>query len=274
MRVLTFIFQIIWIILFPVIGGVVAWATGESSYGYIGIISIIAIFDLVWFCLSMNTKEMGIINKVGNLIILDIPAFLTMKKWFSENKTRALKKEVKENRYKKEISSDLNNREENYDIDIIYTPKEIEYLENKQKQKNKKIIMNDKSETTRLNHEVEYERKVVRGFGVYLLYLIYKNNPELTNTYDLIQEYNKMVNQPQLRTKETTDFLALKNISEFIQDYDAKKDTYQILNQTPNEEIIIALKQDRVDMVIDAKSILKKEQTKKLENKTEKNDKK
>jgi len=85
------------------------------------------------------------------------------------------------------------------------------------------------------------------------LFLIYEQTPTITNTYEIIESYKTIVNDPKQLTKNIHEFSLRKDLKEFIPDYNPNSQVETVLLETPSTEFKVALKQDRVDMEIKAK---------------------
>jgi len=233
---------IIWIILFPLIGGIIYLATNFESALYISFIAIIAIFNLVWYIVRLFTKQKGIdkLTVVGNLAIFNFPAYFLIK-YYSQtlDEVKPLQK-----------------------YDFNYDDWEIENFKTTDLKKYQAVVdeineHNDEQEGKQLdlNYLIMYE------FAVYNLMQIYTSEPSLTNKEQLISKYRENLvdeskfSQNLLEFKEVDWSLffkkdVVKELNENI--------IYQTLTNVKLEDLMMIFKINRVKMQKEAKRILDK----------------
>ncbi len=257
MRLLSYFFLILWIVLFPIIAGVVSYNTKNDSYYYLALISIICVFNLVWFVLNRNNPKMDIVSKIGNLLVLNVFAYFSIKKAYEISKVKKVKKDQENRRYAFSTHSQTNAQNKKpqiEDFDFDFTDDELKTLKTKQDQRLQEIPQ--KEAIKQLNNAlIEADRKIIWGFGVYLLFLIYEQNPAITNTYEIIKSYQTSVDDTKQLTKNIQEFSLRKDLAKFIPDYNPNSQVEAVLLATPSVEFKVALKQDRVDMEIRAKKV-------------------
>lgn len=256
MRLLSYFFLILWIVLFPVIAGLVSYSTKDDSYYYLALISIVCVFNLIWFILNKNNPKMDIVSKIGSLLVLNVFAYFSIKKTYEISKVKKAREVQENHRYVFPVNHKQTNVEDKEpqieDFDFDFTDDELKTFKIKQDQKLQRV--QEKETINQLNNaSIEANRKIIWGFGVYLLFLIYEQTPTITNTYEIIESYKTIVNDPKQLTKNIHEFSLRKDLKEFIPDYNPNSQVETVLLETPSTEFKVALKQDRVDMEIKAK---------------------
>jgi len=239
-----FIPLILWILLFPLIGGLIYWQTNQQSVLYISFVSIIAIFNLVWYIVKLSyhkTKMDGAIS-VGNWMILNAPAYFLIKSYF---------KSVEDNKNPKD-------RSELYNFE--YTDWELEELKEKNPKKYATLVNVEKLNEER-GRVLTVREQIIHGFTVYLLVKIYNKQPSLVNTYETIQLVYANIDD-ETEYKKNVKFFQNTDLKLFFAPAILKEINPQIIGDVlmhlDLEELKMQFKEERVQDQQEAKALLEK----------------
>ncbi|WP_031542045.1 hypothetical protein [Mesoplasma photuris] len=250
-KYLAIFFQLIWIFLFALIGTLTAHFTGNSSLGYISLIAIYPIILLTWWVMSMNTnKKMDALSKVGNLIILNIPAYFLIKKATSVANEKYRAELAESNKYKLEA-------EKEFDQSVFIPEWEKERIAIKQAKKKAKPV-NKVTYESKIDIETVVSRKIIRNFIKFVMYEVFVENEGITNTFKITELIKEKISDQKTRKKLISEYNAnLNKWNKFDKkEANIKIDVVNLLSSISPEELMIAHKQDRVDITIEVQILL------------------
>jgi len=151
-------------VLFPVIAGVVSYNTKVDSYYYLALISIICVFNLIWFILNRNNPKMDLVSKIGNLLVLNVFAYFSIKKAYEISKVKKANKDQENRRYVFFTNHNQTNVEDKKpqieDFDFDFTDDELKTFKTKQDERLRRIP--EKEALRQLNNAlIEVDRKII-----------------------------------------------------------------------------------------------------------------
>ncbi|AUF83396.1 hypothetical protein CXP39_01070 [Mesoplasma syrphidae] len=269
----AFIPLVIWIILFPAIGITIGLATGAfnqsitetmPSYMYWILVvcfaaAIYCLCVLIWWACKMNsiaTNDLFI--KLLIFMSLNFIAYLLIAKAIQINNQIKREKDLDNNKYKQKLVSQINE-------DMFIPDWEKAIIAQKAAKKQKKVVIKVEAEID-LSSEIKVERMLIRNFVKYVMYQVFKENPGITNTYQITKLIETKVNDVDIKNnllgKYSEEFKQWNSPDEMIKV--SITDVKKLLNEVDAKEIMIAHKQDRVDITIEVQVKIEKEKKQSL----------
>ncbi|WP_026389150.1 hypothetical protein [[Acholeplasma] multilocale] len=252
---------VIWTLILILITGLIVYFVGPSQssngkstsnslvIGLMAVPIIFSMFVIVWWCIIMNkVSNLDMFTKIITLVLLNVPAYLFMESAVKYNKVLIEEETKDKSKYIQQV-------EEQITEDVFIPEWEKELIAKKAAKKNNKIkVVAEKTpEALKLEQQISIDRKIVRNFVKFVMYKVFVENEGITNTFKITELIKEKVYDKDIREKLIEEYS--QTFSEWMNVEDDEEinaeSVYDLLIDFNTEEIMVAHKQDRVDITIE-----------------------
>ncbi|WP_027063089.1 hypothetical protein [Mesoplasma seiffertii] len=269
----AFVPLVVWVILFHGIGFGIGAATGafnqsisEAMPPYMYWILVVCfaaafycLFVLIWWACKMNSLATNdLFVKLIIFISFNFIAYWLIAQAIAVNAQNKQQQIKDNNRYKQKVAVQISE-------DVFIPDWEKQLIAEKAAKKalkKQRQVETIEVQQIEVDSEIKTDRLLIRNFVKYLMYQVFQENPGITNTYQITKLIETKAHdqglKQQLVKQYAQEFHQWNNIEDFA-GVDSNS-VEALLNQVDGDEIMVAHKQDRVDITIEVQVKIEKQQ--------------